>query len=200
LVRLSLIVLGISSLATGAARGQQRDSGFVRQSASRDAATPAAITPAAARREAEKQRRRVDFLPEKTLSDAAASLTRWNGLGRTVHTSGDEQTTYLLVRRKVTSQAEVHARWDDLVIVRSGAGAVEFGDSLVGSTYRAPGERSGGTFHKSYQLVVHAGDIVRIPAAVPHAFVVSGSDPLEYLVIKQRRQDLPIRWFRAADR
>jgi hypothetical protein len=36
---------------------------------------------------------------------------------------------------------------------------------------------------------------VRVPAAVPHAFVVSGSQPLEYLVIKQRRQELPIRWF-----
>jgi len=35
---------------------------------------------------------------------------------------------------------------------------------------------------------------VRIPAVVPHAFIVSGKEPLDYLVIKQRREGLPIRW------
>jgi mannose-6-phosphate isomerase-like protein (cupin superfamily) len=109
--------------------------------------------------------------------------------------SSDDETVYVLVRRTASSQPEVHARWDDLVLVRSGMGAIEMGDSLVGSRYRAPGERAGGTFTKSYQIVVHAGDLVRIPAAVPHAFVVAGTEPLEYLVIKQRRQKLPIRWF-----
>jgi mannose-6-phosphate isomerase-like protein (cupin superfamily) len=56
------------------------------------------------------------------------------------------------------------------------------------------GERVGGTFHRSYQIVVRPGDIVRIPAVVPHAFIVSGKQPLDYLVIKQRREDLPVRW------
>jgi mannose-6-phosphate isomerase-like protein (cupin superfamily) len=80
-------------------------------------------------------------------------------------------------------------------MVRAGDGAIELGDSLVGSRYRAPGERAGGTITKSRQIVVHAGDLVRIPATVPHAFIVSGTVPLTYLVVKQRRQQLPIRWF-----
>jgi mannose-6-phosphate isomerase-like protein (cupin superfamily) len=161
--------------------------------------TPApVITPrarAAAKREAEKRRRRVDFIDARILSQTAAGLDRRPVVGTTVLTSSDEQTTYLLVRRTTSSKPEVHARWDDLVIVRSGTGAIEMGDSLVGSRYRAPGERIGGKLTGSFQIVVHAGDIVRIPAAVPHAFIVSGAGALEYLVIKQRRQDLPIRWF-----
>jgi len=152
-------------------------------------------TRAAAKREAERRRRRADFIDATRLSQTAAGLARLPVAGTTILTSGDEQTTYLLVRRTTSSRPEVHARWDDLVIVRAGVGAIELGDSLVGSTYRAVGERIGGTFTKSYQLVVRAGDIVRIPAAVPHAFIVSGTEPLEYLVIKQRRQELPIRWF-----
>jgi mannose-6-phosphate isomerase-like protein (cupin superfamily) len=152
-------------------------------------------TPGAARREAEKRRRRADFIDAKILSHTAAGLPRQPVAGTTVLTSTDEQTTYLLVRRTTSSKPEVHARWDDLVIVRSGTGAIEMGDSLVGSRYRAPGERIGGRLTSSYQIVVHPGDIVRIPAAVPHAFVVSGTEALEYLVIKQRRQKLPIRWF-----
>jgi mannose-6-phosphate isomerase-like protein (cupin superfamily) len=142
------------------------------------------------------RRRRVDFLEERTLSPQAPFSGKPQPLwGATLLTSGDEQTIYMLVRRTVSSVPEVHARWDDLVLVRDGSGAIEMGDSLIGSRYRAPGERAGGTIAKSYRIVVHAGDLVRIPAAVPHAFIVSGSQPLQYLVIKHRRQELPIRWF-----
>jgi mannose-6-phosphate isomerase-like protein (cupin superfamily) len=155
----------------------------------------AAVSARAARREAEKRRRRVDFIDARALGVTAAGLGQRPVAGTTVLTSSDDQTTYLLVRRTTSSRPEVHARWDDLVIVRSGRGAVEVGDSLAGSTYRAVGERIGGTLTKSFQIVLRAGDIVRIPAAVPHAFIVSGAEPLEYLVIKQRRQELPIRWF-----
>lgn len=156
-----------------------------------------APSPAQAKRAADNRRRRIDFLPAATLSANAEWLREKQSIGWTLLTSGDKQTAYVLVRRTVTSEPEVHARWDDVVIVRSGAGAIEMGDSLVGSRYRAPGERMGGSLTKSSRIVVHAGDIVRIPAAVPHAFIVSSAEPLEYLVIKQRRQELPIRWFAA---
>ncbi len=148
-----------------------------------------------ARRAAEKERTRVDVVDAQLVTSQSAWLARYRGIGTTLHTSADEQTIYLLVRRSTSSKPEVHARWDDLVIVRSGTGALQMGDSLLGSTYRAPGERIGGEFAKSYQVMLHAGDVVRIPAAVPHAFIVSATDPLEYLLIKHRRQELPIRWY-----
>ena len=186
----SLLIVG---LVCDRAAAQQPDTTGTPAVTRAPAVTPR--THAAARREAEKRRRRVDFIDAKTLSATAAGLGRQPVSGTTVLTSSDWQTTYLLVRRTVSSKPEVHARWDDLVIVRSGTGAIEIGDSLVGSRYRAPGERIGGKFTKSWQIVVRVGDMVRIPAAVPHAFIVSGTEPLEYLVIKQRRQELPIRWF-----
>ena len=145
--------------------------------------------------EAEQMRRRPDILTGKALIDV---LSRFGGatktIGETVSMSSDEKTFYVFVHRNENSRPEVHARWDDLVIVQSGTGAIEMGDSLVGSQYRAMGERIGGRIHRSYKVVLHAGDIVRIPAVVPHAFIVSGTEPLDYLVIKQRRQDLPVRW------
>ena len=153
----------------------------------------------AGKRQAEQLRKRIDFIPAST-ADAAfrSGFNRGSParvLGTTLLTSGDEQTNFELVRRTVSGNPEVHARWDDLMIIRSGIGAIITGDSLVGSTYRAPGERAGGHFGKSYEIVLHAGDVIRIPAAVPHAVVVSGNQPLEYLLIKQRRQELPIRWY-----
>ncbi|MDB4889044.1 MAG: hypothetical protein JWL61_899, partial [Gemmatimonadetes bacterium] len=116
-------------------------------------------------------------------------------LGTTLLTSADEQTNFELIHRELSGKPEVHARWDDLIIIRSGTGAIITGDSLVGSTYLAPGERVGGHFGKSHEIVLHVGDVIRIPAMVPHEVIVSGTQPLEYLLIKQRRQYLPIRWF-----
>ena len=144
---------------------------------------------------AEQMRRRPDILTNEVLSDVASRFDSGRKmLGETVLMSSDEKTFYIFVHRTENSRPEVHARWDDLVIVRSGSGAIEMGDSLVGSEFRAAGERIGGKFHRSYQIVVHAGDMIRIPAVVPHAFIVSGTEPLDYLVIKQRREGLPIRW------
>ncbi|MEP6621071.1 MAG: hypothetical protein ABJE47_17225 [bacterium] len=170
----------------------------VAQQASLPTAHAPVTSPRAARREAERQRRRIDFIPASTMDGALkGGWNRGNAsvLGTTLLTSADEQTNFELVRRSVSGSPEVHARWDDLIVVRSGTGAIVTGDSLVGSVYRAPGERAGGHFSKSYEIVVHAGDVIRIPAAVPHVVVVSGALPLEYLLIKQRRQELPIRWF-----
>lgn len=161
-------------------------------------AAPSGQTARVAKREAEKRRRRIDFIPASTADGALrGSANRGNAkvLGTTLLTSADEQTNFELIRRAVSGQPEVHARWDDLMIIRSGTGAIVTGDSLVGSVYRAPGERAGGHFGKSYEIVLHAGDVIRVPAAVPHQVVVSGTQPLEYLLIKQRRQELPIRWF-----
>jgi mannose-6-phosphate isomerase-like protein (cupin superfamily) len=187
-VLVSVLILGLACDVAGAQRSDT--AAFVH--------APVAVprTARAFKREAEQRRRRVDYIDAKTLSPTAAFIGKPKPLwGTTLLTSGDEQTQYLLVRRTVSSVPEVHARWDDLVMIRSGDGAIELGDSLVGSKYRAPGERVGGTLTKGRQIVVHPGDLVRIPAAVPHAFVVSGPIPLTYLVIKQRRQQLPIRWF-----
>ena len=132
------------------------------------------------RRDAEWMRRRPDFVEAADMGKELRWLDGRRYMGTTLLTSSDERTTYLLIVRKVSSQPEVHARWDDMVIVRSGTGAIELGDSLVGSQYRAPGERVGGRITKPYQLVVRPGDIIRIPAVVPHRFVVSGVVPFEY--------------------
>ena len=151
-------------------------------------------------RRMESIRRRVDVIQADNLADAANRLKGRTTRGETMLTSSDEQSTFLLVHRTVSSEPEVHARWDDVILVRAGIGALELGDSLVGSAYRAPGERRGGTITMRYSILVRAGDMVRIPAGVPHAFTVPRDSALDYFVLKQRRQNLPIRWFGDANR
>lgn len=190
-MRQILVGSGLLFIAGGAANAQQQASETftARSPASTSSPRPSHLS------KAEQMRRRPDILTGEVLHGAASRFGRaTKTLGETVMMSSDEKTFYLFVHRTENSRPEVHARWDDLVIVQSGTGAIEMGDSLVGSEFRAMGERIGGRFQRSYKIVVRPGDIVRIPAVVPHAFIVSGKEPLDYLVIKQRRPDLPVRW------
>ena len=194
-MRRHLMVMMFAVVAAGRIARAQQPGAFV----AKPSAKQLAQKERAAKRQAEQLRKRIDFIPVSTADGAFRSAFNRGSpgqvLGTTLLTSGDEQTNFELVRRKVSGKPEVHARWDDLMIVRSGTGAIITGDSLVGSTYRAPGERAGGHFGKSYEIALHAGDVIRIPAAVPHQVIVSASEPFEYLLIKQRRQELPIRWY-----
>ncbi len=190
-----LLVMVFAVVATGQTGLAQQPGSFT----AKPGAKPPAQNARSAKRQAEQLRKRIDFIPASTIDATFSRGSNRGGpaqvMGTTLLTSGDEQTNFELVRRGVSGKPEVHARWDDLMIVRSGTGAVITGDSLVGSTYRAPGERAGGHFNKTYEITLHAGDVIRIPAAVPHQVIVSENQPFEYVLIKQRRQDLPIRWF-----
>ena len=186
-MRVHLASMMLIATLGGGASAQQSATLSTRQ------ASVARVSRRDAKRKAERLRRRLDFIPATSVGFAIKSSAKV--IGSTLLTSGDEQTNFQLIRRAISGEPEVHARWDDLMIVRSGAGAVVTGDSLIGSSYRGPGERAGGRFGGRYEIVIHPGDVIRIPAAVPHAVLVSGTQPLEFLLIKLRRQELPIRWF-----
>lgn len=141
----------------------------------------------------ERQRRRVDYIVAERFADVAEYAARSNTVGATVHVAADEQTYYRLVRRRVGSEVEVHARWDDIVIVRAGRGGMEVGDSVSGARRVSGGEWRGGTLGARRMFPLKPGDVLRVPAAVPHAFVADSALPLELLIIKVRRPGLPLR-------
>ena len=55
------------------------------------------------------------------------------------------------------------------------------------------GELRGGTIVVPSRLELRPGDIARIPAGVPHAFVPNGPDAWEFLLIKVRRPNKPLK-------
>lgn len=88
-------------------------------------------------------------------------------MGGTVVVAWDEQASYMLVRRTKPSEAEKHSRWDEVVIVRSGTGAIVFGPRTRGTRLLAPGELRGGVLSSKEARVLRVGDLARIPAGVP---------------------------------
>ena len=97
--------------------------------------------------------------------------------------------TYLLVHRDSTGEAEVHRDWADVMVVRSGAATVETGGTLAGGRETAPGETRGGDLRGAEPHPIAVGDVLVIPAGIPHRVVVRRGRPVTYLVFKVRRAE-----------
>jgi mannose-6-phosphate isomerase-like protein (cupin superfamily) len=136
---------------------------------------------------------RVDLVPAARFNEMLRFSTIMGSMGGTVAVAWDDQASYMLVRRTKASEVEEHSRWDDLVIVRSGTGAIIFGPRARGARYLAPGELRGGVLTTQESRVLRAGDLARVPAGVPHAFVPSSSEPWVLLIVKVRRPTRPLK-------
>ena len=135
----------------------------------------------------------IDYVPAYRFDYVRQYAVNSRTVGGTVAVAPDEQTAYMLVRRTAESEVEEHSRWDDVLLVRSGTGAVVFGARARGARVIAPGELRGGALATRESRVLRVGDMARIPAGVPHAFVPSGAEPWELLIIKVRRPNRPLR-------
>ena len=136
---------------------------------------------------------RVDYVPQGRYDELRNYVVRSHSTGGTLFNSPDGQTNYMMVLRTTASDVEEHSRWDDLIIVRSGSGTVEVGPRATGARFLAGGELRGGTIKAPSRLELRSGDIARIPAGVPHAFVPNGPDAWEFLLVKIRRPNKPLK-------
>ena len=134
-----------------------------------------------------RPRPKIDYIPASEFDERSDYAARTKTSGGTVVMSDDEQTVYMLVRRRKESDIEEHSRWDDILLVRSGTGAIEFSAKTRGAHVLAPGEIRGGELVSPESRIMHPGDMARIPAGTPHRFVPSGSEPWELLIVKVRR-------------
>ena len=144
-------------------------------------------------RPAESLPSRVDVVPVDRYNELRDYVIHARAEGGTLFNAPDGQTTYMLVRRTKPSEVEEHSRWDDLIVVRSGAGSIDVGPRTKGAHFLSAGELRGGTITKLSRIELRAGDIVRIPAGVPHAFAPTGVEPWEFLLLKIRRPNKPLK-------
>jgi mannose-6-phosphate isomerase-like protein (cupin superfamily) len=135
----------------------------------------------------------IDYVPAYRFEQIRGFAKAMGTVGGTVAVGWDQQTSYMLVRRTQESEIEEHSRWDDVLLVRAGTGAIVFGPRARGARLVAPGELRGGALATRESRVLHGGDMARIPAGMPHAFVPSGDEPWELLIVKVRRPNLPLR-------
>jgi mannose-6-phosphate isomerase-like protein (cupin superfamily) len=121
----------------------------------------------------------------KLLATAKAAPT---GLGTDIMDDyGSDRT--LLVVRVHSGDAERHQLWADEMVIQKGAITLVTGGTMQGehpNGTAAPGETLGTSIQGGKETVLHAGDIVHIPAGVPHQAKIAPGTTVTYLVFKEK--------------
>jgi mannose-6-phosphate isomerase-like protein (cupin superfamily) len=90
----------------------------------------------------------------------------------------------LMAHRDRTGQVEVHTRLNDEFIVQEGRAAVLVGGRVEGNRETAPNEWRGGSIVGGRRYDMGPGDVLWIPAGVPHQVVVPPKGSFHYLAVK----------------
>lgn len=91
---------------------------------------------------------------------------------------------FLLVHRAADGPVEWHETQADVFFVQSGSATLLLGGRLVNGETVAPHEKRNGSIVGGLRRKIGAGDIVRIPARVPHQVLLEGSGAFDYFVVK----------------
>jgi mannose-6-phosphate isomerase-like protein (cupin superfamily) len=91
---------------------------------------------------------------------------------------------YLMVHREGTADAELHETQADVIIVQTGEGTLVYGGQMVDGKTTAPNEIRGPGISGGSEKPLLPGDVVEMPAKVPHWVKVAPGKQLTYLVVK----------------
>jgi mannose-6-phosphate isomerase-like protein (cupin superfamily) len=92
--------------------------------------------------------------------------------------------SFLLVHREADGSPEWHETQVDVFFVQSGSATLVVGGTLLNGETVSPHEKRNGTIQGGARQKLSAGDVVRIPARVPHQLVLDGAHEFTYFVIK----------------
>jgi mannose-6-phosphate isomerase-like protein (cupin superfamily) len=111
--------------------------------------------------------------------------------GFAVATLDDYGNDYtLLVVRTHTGDAERHQFFADQIVINKGTITLVTGGAMQGehpsSSSARPGETLGSGIEGGKEIVLQAGDIVHIPAGIPHWVKVAPGTATTYLVFKEK--------------
>lgn len=84
--------------------------------------------------------------------------------------------------------AEVHENQTDVMVVQSGEATLVAGGEAVNPKTVSPGEMRGDSIRNGTQMHLSAGDIVHVPAGMPHQFLLEPGKQITYFVIKVDRR------------
>jgi len=90
----------------------------------------------------------------------------------------------MIAHREADGEAEVHETQADLFVVQGGAATLVVGGEMVDGKTTAPGEVRGPSIKGGERKPLGPGDVVHIPAKVPHQLLVPTGTPFTYFVVK----------------
>jgi len=90
----------------------------------------------------------------------------------------------MLGRRDSDGVPELHEGFTDIFVVQRGTATLRYGGTVAGNKVTTPGEWRGGTIEKGTDAVLHPGDVVVIPAGIPHQLLPAAGQHFIYLTFK----------------
>ncbi len=100
------------------------------------------------------------------------------------HLADFANDTFILAHREGDGVAEWHETQADVFFVQSGSATLVVGGTMVGADETAPHEKRNGAIQGGVRRKLMAGDVVRIPAKMPHQILLDGGHDFTYFVVK----------------
>ena len=117
----------------------------------------------------------------QTLSQEAAKDSHHLGLRQL---SDFPNELFLLAHREADGQVEWHETQADVFVVQSGSATLLVGGTMINGETVGPHEKRNGSIQGGVRQKLSAGDIIHIPARIPHQLLLEGSHEFTYFVIK----------------
>jgi uncharacterized RmlC-like cupin family protein len=91
---------------------------------------------------------------------------------------------FMVAHREGSGQAEWHEKEADVMFISAGAVTMVYGGTMVDEKPTAAGERRGSAIKGGTQANLVAGDVLHIPAKVPHQMILAPGAQVTYFVTK----------------
>jgi mannose-6-phosphate isomerase-like protein (cupin superfamily) len=133
---------------------------------------------------------KVDHLTTAGLLDKAEGLEESAGAKGAASAKLNEYPNHytMIALRNKTGSAEVHEKYADIFVILRGEATLLSGGTVVDAKTLSPGEISGTSLKDGNQTPVHEGDVLHIPANLPHQLLVPAKGELVYFVVKVKEQ------------
>lgn len=116
---------------------------------------------------------------QKTLS---AKINDQKLANQMLSTEGNH--SFQVAHREGTGQSESHDKFVDVVVVETGEATLAYGGEIVEAQTVQPGEVRGTSIRGGTEVPLRPGDVVHIPAKVPHQMKVAPGKEVTYFVVK----------------
>ncbi len=96
----------------------------------------------------------------------------------------DGNRTFMVAHREGSGLAEVHDKEADVMVISRGEITMVYGGAIVDGKTTAPGETRGPSIKGGTEVKLGPGDILHIPAKVPHQMKLAPGAQVTYFVTK----------------
>jgi mannose-6-phosphate isomerase-like protein (cupin superfamily) len=98
--------------------------------------------------------------------------------------STDGNRTFMVAHREASGLAEVHDTQADIMFITEGQITMVYGGTVVDGKTTAPGETRGSGITGGTEVQLGPGDVLTIPAKIPHQMKLAPGAKVTYFVAK----------------